>query len=886
MPNRLADVLSNHESNYLLPFLWQKGEEEPVIREEIARVFESGIRAVCVEARPHPDFYGPRWWRDMDIIMEEARARGMRVWLLDDDHFPTGHAAGKMVDAPDALRRRYLREHHVDALGPQPNASFLVGSWLAEGFPPHEAGEAQLVAAIAARRDPASNLLTGELLDVTSRVEDGVLYWDVPDGFWRVFFIISSCSGGSPHHRDYINMILPESVRVLIDAVYEPFYARYAADFGKTFAGFFSDEPGFYNDEDSFDYQSTVGKKGASLPWRADLLELLAARAGRSFRELLPLLWYEGGEQTALARFTFMDLVTRLYAEAFTNQLGDWCRARQVEYIGHIIEDNGAHTHLGPSAGHYFRALWGQDMAGIDIVLWQLVPGFDQGPVANVSGEGDGEFYHFGLAKLASSLAHVDPKKRGRAMCELFGAYGWREGLKLMKWMTDYLLVNGVNAFVPHAFSQAEFPDPDCPPHLYARGKNPQYRYYRELNHYTNRAAHLLSGGVHIAPAAVLYHAEAEWAGQAMPFQKVTRALLQAQIDCDVLPGDVLLEWGRVEQDMLRLGEETYRALAVPACDALPARLIDRLVALADAGLPLFFIDHLPAAAVEGGAAGAGLNRLAHHDRASVISLAALAGRIRALGLAELSLEGSQPYLRHYHVRHPALEVWMFANMHPYQAIETRVAFPASGPALVYDPFANQVAPLGQAKNGSLAFPLHLEPYESLFILSGPDTGAFMRASRAGEGVWSRQKAGDEGAWVVPGPWRISIAAAEQYPTFTLWQDSAPLADLSRPAALPAFSGTFRYETTFQWEGKPGAHFLELGEAYETAEAWLNGERVGLRICQPYRFEISAVLRQGSNTLVVDVTNTLAKAQRDFFSRYAPQEPSGLLGPVRIAPVH
>jgi hypothetical protein len=158
MSNRLEDVLAGKEANYILPFLWQRGEEESVIREEMARVFEAGIRAVCVEARPHPDFLGPRWWRDMDIIMEEARARDMRVWVLDDDHFPTGHAAGKMKDAPAELRRSFLRENHLDAIGPRKNASFLVKPFLVDLFQPAEEG-IKLVAVIAARRDVENDRL-------------------------------------------------------------------------------------------------------------------------------------------------------------------------------------------------------------------------------------------------------------------------------------------------------------------------------------------------------------------------------------------------------------------------------------------------------------------------------------------------------------------------------------------------------------------------------------------------------------------------------------------------------------------------------------------------------------------------------------------------------
>lgn len=82
------------------------------------------------------------------------------------------------------------------------------------------------------------------------------------------------------------------------------------------------------------------------------------------------------GDKTHEIRVAYMDAVTRLYQEAFCMQLGEWCRAHGVEYIGHIIEDMNAHARLGCSDGHYFRALDGQDMAGIDIVLHQVMPGF------------------------------------------------------------------------------------------------------------------------------------------------------------------------------------------------------------------------------------------------------------------------------------------------------------------------------------------------------------------------------------------------------------------------------------------------------------------------------------------------------------------------------
>jgi hypothetical protein len=872
MTSRLAEALAGRQANYLLPFIWQHGEDEPVIRAEIARIHEAGIGALCVEARPHPDFLGPTWWRDMDVIMDEARRRGMRVWILDDDHFPTGHAAGAVVGAPPELRRQFLKERHVDALGPQAGAAIPLAPWFVE-FMRSDPAPGQVIAAVAARRDPAGSDLLGGWVDLTDRLADGVLTWDIPSGHWRIFLLIVSPEGGSPNHKDYLNPLVADSTRILLDTVYEAFYTRYPSDFGQTFAGFFSDEPGFYNVVPIFNYQSKPGQPGADMPWAPDLLDQLAAQFGPDFRTYLPLLWY-GGEPAAAVRYTYMDVVSRLYGERFATQIGDWCRAHGVEYIGHVIEDNGAHAHLGCGAGHFFRSLWGQDMAGIDVVLWQLAPGFDDGPYAGPIGDWDGEFFHYGLGKLASSLAHIDPKKQNRAMCEVFGAYGWREGLKLMKWMTDHMLVRGVNYFVPHAFSQAEFPDPDCPPHFYARGQNPQYRYYRELNGYTNRISHLLAGGRHIASAAVLYHAEAEWAGDWMPFHRPVKALLRGQIDCDVLPADALLGASSVAGGRLRVNDETYPCLVVPYAAALPAALLAHLAELAGAGLPLLFVGGLPAQSSDGRPAADALARLAGHPGVKAVELADLAAELRARGYAEIAATSEQPYLRHYHVQYPGLDVFMFANEHPLHTIDTRVMLPLAGPALLYDAFANRLVqvPL-ETDAGGLRLALRLSPYESAVLVAGPVV----------EGLPADPPAPPlQRAQAIAGPWSIASATAEQYPTFTPLAPASELGDMGRPGALPAFSGTLRYETTFEWQVDAGDAALDLGELYEVAEVWVNGQPAGVRICPPYRLPVGALLRPGANALAVEVTNTLVNQQRDFFSRFAHQEPSGLLGPVRL----
>ena len=105
MDERLNDILTGKGENYLLPFYWQHGDHTQLIPEQIQRIYDSGCRAICVESRPHPDFVGETWWRDMDVILAEAEKRGMKVWLLDDDKFPTGHAAGMIEKKYPHLRQ-------------------------------------------------------------------------------------------------------------------------------------------------------------------------------------------------------------------------------------------------------------------------------------------------------------------------------------------------------------------------------------------------------------------------------------------------------------------------------------------------------------------------------------------------------------------------------------------------------------------------------------------------------------------------------------------------------------------------------------------------------------------------------------------------------------
>jgi hypothetical protein len=888
MESRLKDLILGRGANYILPFLWMHGEEEDILRGEIQKIHECGIGAFCVESRPHPDFCGELWWRDMDIVLDEAKKHAMRVWILDDAHFPTGFANGALKTAPDEKHKQYLNVNHVDVSGPMPRVGIAVGD-MAKYSPP--IGE--LIQRASGKAPPPGRVFTDDFLvgvtalrlggaagaeevplDLTAQVKDGALLWDVPEGAWRVFVFYVTRNGGAK--PDYINIIDRPSCRLQIDAVYEPHYARYAADFGKTIAGFFSDEPEFGN-TGWYNFDESIGRKKMPLPWNADMPLLMESAAGGDWVRRLHALWYETGDAalSARTRYAYMDSVTRLVRENFSRQLGAWCEDHGVEYIGHIIEDNNQHSRLGCGLGHFFRAMDGQHMAGIDDIGSQVLPG-GEGYVREGFTSMDGEFCHYALGKLGSSLGHIDPKKQGRAMCEIFGAYGWNEGTRLMKYLTDHFLVRGINRFVPHAFSPKEFPDPDCPPHFYARGNNPLFRHFGKLMAYMNRLCHLLSGGVHIAPAALLYHGEAEWTGGAMYLQKPARVLLDNQIDFDILPQDVFAEAGaaRLRDGRLEVNQESYRVLIVPYAEFITRAAADFIRQSLEQNFPVVFINALPSGLCDSPLP------LPDLGQCRVIPLEKLADYLRTERLFDVRLDTPFPLLRYYRYRHEK-ETFFFSNEHTGKTFDGEIYVPLQGDAVLYDAMENELRPAAlRAVEGGSYLRLSLAPYESAIL-------SFDSALDAGpEKIKAPQKTGGRRI-PVRGPWNFSIAAALEYPRFHDRRELAELVNMGE--ILPAFSGFMRYETKLVLE-KPAGAVLTIEHAFEGVELWVNGQYGGMKICPPYRFTIGELVRDGENVLRIEVATTPSRAARAAkggglfeLQGVSPQEPTGMFGEISIA---
>ena len=842
----LEECLSNQvPGKYLFPFLWMHGEEQSVLREEIEAIYHCGIREFCVESRPYEQFEEEPWWTDMEYVLQEAQKRGMRVWILDDKHFPTGYA-NRWIEKHPELKKVSLRLEYMDVAGPEKECALLANRLDAE----------ESYVSIVAWKRNVNGEFGKESVNLTAHCQDGLGYWDIPEGIWRVFFVIRTYHSISSK-KNYIDLLSRESCMAMIHGVYEPHYAHLKKYFGNVLAGFFFDEPGFHNDE--LTYCSKLGKSGMLIPWNDVLPKVLAGKMKVDENRIyccLPMLWQDIGEITPRFRMAYMDSVSLKVKENFSEMIGNWCRMHGILSVGHLIEDMNAHMRLGYGAGHYFRALEGQDMAGMDIVLGQVNPEIRSVRCAAPVIEDcvDPAFFLYTLPKMAASHSHFCQRKKGRAMCEIFGAYGWVEGLPMMKAILDEMLVSGINYFVPHAFSP-KYPDQDCPPHFWARGNNKQYLLFEKLVSYMKRCCHLLSDGIHKAPVALLYNAEADWSGGSyMPMEKLTEKLTHNQIDFDIIPEDEIYR-AVCREEKITIYKETYQVLLVPYTEFMPERLFGWLMELRKEGAKVYFVDGSPSFCLK-------------ENEGYIIKYEELISKLYSLGIEKIVIqETSDIELRVYQYIRKKTELYVFLNEDKKKEWSGKIRV-SGKQGVFYYPWENKIKK-AIVNEGSLD--LHLFPGElKLFISDDRD----LNMLKDTESCFKRKN-----RKLLDLRFDISIWKKDQ---FELYCQNSKLINLAKTDFLPRYSGKILYETTFQLSGSERYSWMDLGIVGETAELWVNDIYCGACISKPYLFDVKFVLKEGENRIRVEVIANMAYKERDEFSKYFPLPPSGILGPVEL----
>ncbi len=834
MDRRICDNLKGKEQNYIAPFLWLHNEDDELIINELNRIYESGIRSVCLESRTHEEFCKDDWWSDIKLIFEFCKEHNMKAWILDDKHFPTGYANDIFRDKYTDFKVYNITERHMDVVGPKKECATNLSCYLS--------GDDEIIAVAALRHIPDTDKYS-EVIDITEGIDGEFVYYDLPEGMWRITVIIKTQKGRDAHYQPFLDMLKPEMVDLYLKEVHEAHFERLGKYFGNVFLGFFSDEPSFLNNTSSGKMFVDIAVPKACYPWCDGLLDGITDNVSE-----FAGLWFDIENVSERLRIDYMDRISMEYSENFTQKVGTWCRDHGIMYIGHIVEDNHIHAKTGHGPGHFFRSLKGQDMSGLDVVITQINPGF-----TNVAHERASSivvnplYYHYYHAKLASSDSHIDPFKKGRAMCEIFGAYGWSEGTKIMKYLSDHMLVRGMNYFVPHAFSPKPN-DTDCPPNFYDTGNNPQFKYFKNIMEYMQRMCYLFNDGLHVPSCAVLYNAENIWmAGDFLPAEKICKELYDNLFDYDIISLDDVT---RIKDGALN--GEKYNVLLVPDAEFISDYQKEQLEK-ADIEIVIVSEDGKKVK-------GCPYKRIA---------LSSLVSFMEKKGLSDVVSDYTDIYLRRYHYVRDGAHYFMFSSEDVNNEINTKLKFKdfAGGKYIEYDAFSNK-AIVKESKKGEIE--ISLAPYNSTVI-------AFGDVSFDGIENYEEKNYGEK-VEIAP---EFTISTAElNSPDFEVYKKTTTLMSITGRGEMPEFSGQMKYEAKVKLPLKD--LILDFGYVGEAMEFFLNGKSMGRRLFPPYSFEISKEDIEEENEMEIVISNHKGYFMKDTDSNSLPYEASGLLGPITI----
>ncbi len=513
---------------WLGPLFWLHGDESRQRLESyVDKVAEGGNGCFTTESRPHVDWLGEGWWRDLGICLEAAKRHGLQMWIFDEKWWPSQGVGGKV---PGRYAAKRLAATAIVIEGPK--------SWSADGY-----GGPCHVAAVAGRLAADERIEADSLVDLTPFIDKGKLSWQIPPGRWKIMnFTYVPAPPLGQGGQFSVDGASKDCVDWFLRTVYQPHYDHFGAEFGRTIRGFFYDEPETRGD------------------WGTELRGVLAERKVDWKKAFVAYKFELAGDDQAAARYQYLTALAETWGRTMYGGIAQWCRRHGVKSMGHFMEHGSLYVNPEFCAGDMMLLQGHSDLGAIDAVFDQFVMGRrvvkDQ-PT-------------WQTPKLASSVSHTFGKSDDQAMVEIFGARGQDLTYREMKWWADHMQVSGVNFLIPHSFNPRSRYDSDCPPYFYNGGYEPRWPLYRVFADYSCRLSLLLGGGRHVCPVALLFSGNTLGVGKAIMPEGLSEVLQDANYDCDWLPTSVFQQDAVLDGREIHLHQERYRVLVVPPVEVIP----------------------------------------------------------------------------------------------------------------------------------------------------------------------------------------------------------------------------------------------------------------------------------------------------------------------------
>jgi hypothetical protein len=497
-------------------------------------------------------YLSEEWFDLVSACVDEAKRLGLKLWIYDEDRWPSG-AAGGLVTRDKRFRLRYIR-HTVDA-----------------EFPPEE--DSVELARYAV-------VLEGTTIVGCRRLRRGAK----PGSGERlmVFKCMISPVGESWFNgQNYLDVLNPRAVGKFVAVTHEAYRRHLAREFGKVIPGFFTDEPNLYAD-------SPVD----SLPWTDGLEKAFRERYGYDLLDHLPELYYSRDDDSAgrggfKTRLDYRNLVGDALSRAFGGTIGGWCRRNRVQMTGHVRREDSL-SDQAQSVGSAMRFYEHMSMPGIDVLT-------EHG-------------FLFNTAKQCSSAAH----QLGRRfrITETGACTGWDMPFMGHKALGDWQYALGINfRFLMNVkYTFAGEAKRDFPVGL--SFQSPCRKEYAAVEDYFARLGAALSEGEEQRDLLVIHPLESMLGSFVSrvrikhnlkpdndldrEFVRLTNELASLHLDFDFGDEELLSRRAAAAGGKFRVGKAAYRAVLLPYLVTVRATTLELLAEFSDRGGAVFYLDSAP----------------------------------------------------------------------------------------------------------------------------------------------------------------------------------------------------------------------------------------------------------------------------------------------------
>ena len=841
------------------------------------------------------DYLSPRWMEMLSFTLSEASRLGMGVDMNNGTGWPFG---GPEVSVEDAASNALFRGYFL------PGGESLQEP--VEVMQERQKAFARLEKLMAYSRE-------GEVLDLTDMVDqEGNVDWVAPQGSsWSLLALFIGKTG------QQVKRAAPGGQGYVLDHLDRDAVKRYLDGFDKAFATNSTPYPNtFFND--SYEVY------GAD--WTPTLLDEFEKRRNYKLQDHLPDLLADGAtEQSARVIADYRETVGEILLENFTIPWTEWAH-------GHGVKTRNQAHGSPASLIDLYAAVDIPEGESFGITDFDL-PGLRKDSIRK---ENDSDPT---ILKYASSAAHITGKPYTSSETFTWLTEHFRTSLSQAKPEIDQMFTSGVNRVFFHGTTyspkEAAWPGWKFYASVDMSPTNPYWKNAPAFFSYITRVQSFLQSGqpdndfLLYLPIQDIWHTQRghffttfaihDMRGRLPEFSNAVEKIRQNGFDLDYI-SDRFLQTTTVDNGLLKTeGGTTYKALILPAVEKIPLATMEQITRLAEQGATILFSEHYPSDVP-------GLYNLEEQREQlqRLLSFFPQAESFETTGQHAMGkgtvITGSDYY--------PMLSFWdehreLFVHALGGQLVRRKhekghiyfLAMLQNNPvngwvtlgvnaesAMLFDPMSGRkgVAAL-RKNNGRTEIYLQLKPGESMIVKT------FNHPVEAEK--WSYYKLADQTIQLDRG-WQLSFIESEPAIEETFTPDSLHSWTQLGHDDLQRNMGTGCYSLTFDLRKKPAAEYLlSLGDVRESAVIRINGEIADTLYAVPFETRIGSLLKEGENSIEIEVTNLPANRIADFDRRgvewrifheinfvsitYQPTRfdlwevmPSGFLGPLQIRQIN